>query len=296
MAYKGPNEAVGPGSSTDNALVRWDNTTGFLIQDSSAILSDSDALSGLTQLDVDNIRVDGNTISSTDTNGDLTLSPDGTGNIEVSNGNVNLGEGSLTVDPGASGDSFVQFDINTTNEYRLGVDDDDSDKFKLSQGNALGTNDTFVMTSGGTRTLPLQPCFRARNNSVISNVTGDSTNYTVIFNTEVFDIGSNYDISTGLFTAPVDGIYLFCANVLFSGITSSHTGGIIQFNPSSGIVNRFFEGSPAAIRAGSLMALGGSAIYQLSASDTMSIQLRFSNGSKVVDINTNSIFEGYLLG
>ena len=35
------------------------------------------------QLDADNIRIDGNTISSTDTNGNIALSPDGTGGIGV---------------------------------------------------------------------------------------------------------------------------------------------------------------------------------------------------------------------
>jgi hypothetical protein len=34
-------------------------------------------------LNVDNIRIDGNTISSTDTNGDITLDPDGTGKVYV---------------------------------------------------------------------------------------------------------------------------------------------------------------------------------------------------------------------
>jgi hypothetical protein len=38
----------------------------------------------VTQIDVDNIRIDGNTISSTDTNGDISLSPNGTGAVEVS--------------------------------------------------------------------------------------------------------------------------------------------------------------------------------------------------------------------
>lgn len=83
MAYKGPNEAIGPGSSTDNALSRWDGTDGFVLQNSGAILNDSDALSGLTQLDVDNIRIDGNTISSTDSNGNVILAPDGTGVVSV---------------------------------------------------------------------------------------------------------------------------------------------------------------------------------------------------------------------
>ena len=36
-----------------------------------------------TQLNTDNIRIDGNTISSTDTNGDITLDPNGTGDVVV---------------------------------------------------------------------------------------------------------------------------------------------------------------------------------------------------------------------
>ena len=36
------------------------------------------------QLNVDNLRLDGNTISSTDTNGDITIDPDGTGQISLS--------------------------------------------------------------------------------------------------------------------------------------------------------------------------------------------------------------------
>ena len=41
----------------------------------------STALAGITQLDVDNIRVDGNTISSTNTNGNIVINPDGTGRV-----------------------------------------------------------------------------------------------------------------------------------------------------------------------------------------------------------------------
>jgi hypothetical protein len=73
---------VGPASATDNALVRFDATTGKLVQNSVATLSDAGALAGLTQLDVDNIRVDGNIISSTNTNGDIDLQPNGTGVVD----------------------------------------------------------------------------------------------------------------------------------------------------------------------------------------------------------------------
>lgn len=46
----GSGNVVGPGSSTDNAVVRYNGTTGLLIQNSVAILSDSGVLSGLTGL------------------------------------------------------------------------------------------------------------------------------------------------------------------------------------------------------------------------------------------------------
>ena len=36
---------------------------------------------------------------------------------------INNQSAELTIDPGASGDSFIQFDINTTGEFRVGVDD-----------------------------------------------------------------------------------------------------------------------------------------------------------------------------
>lgn len=45
--------------------------------------STTNSLAGLQQLDVDNIRIDGNEISSTDVNGNISLNPNGTGVIDV---------------------------------------------------------------------------------------------------------------------------------------------------------------------------------------------------------------------
>lgn len=42
------------------------------------------SLAGLTELAVDNINVNGNTISATDTNGNITLAPNGTGTVDAS--------------------------------------------------------------------------------------------------------------------------------------------------------------------------------------------------------------------
>ena len=54
LSFSGPGtgDVVGPSSSTDNAVVRFDGTTGKLIQNSLAILSDSGDLSGLNSLTI----------------------------------------------------------------------------------------------------------------------------------------------------------------------------------------------------------------------------------------------------
>ncbi|MCW5950985.1 MAG: hypothetical protein KIT69_01820 [Propionibacteriaceae bacterium] len=61
-------DVFGPGSSTDNALVRFDSTTGKIIQNSGAILDDSDNLTGLNSLtstNISNTTFNGDTINGT---------------------------------------------------------------------------------------------------------------------------------------------------------------------------------------------------------------------------------------
>lgn len=77
-----------PESVTDDALVKFDGTTGKVIQNSVGILTDAGALSGITQLDVDNIRIDGNSISSTDAAGNINFEPDTTGLVFINSGDA----------------------------------------------------------------------------------------------------------------------------------------------------------------------------------------------------------------
>jgi len=105
------------------------------------------------QLNVDNIRIDGNTISSTDTNGNISLDPDGTGDVIVASGNFGIGtsspahlvdaivasgsatarfgtthnsgdnDGTVIISNGGSGDAMLRFDYEGTNtdRARIGV-------------------------------------------------------------------------------------------------------------------------------------------------------------------------------
>ena len=53
-----------------------------------ALGASSTAIAGVTQLDVDNVRINGNTISSTDSNGDIVLDPNGSGTVDVNSSRI----------------------------------------------------------------------------------------------------------------------------------------------------------------------------------------------------------------
>lgn len=67
------NKVVGPGSSTDNAVARFDGTSGLLIQDSGVILDDANDLSGLNSIafssgpTIDEFSTDGTLSGNSDT-------------------------------------------------------------------------------------------------------------------------------------------------------------------------------------------------------------------------------------
>jgi hypothetical protein len=92
--------ATAPSTTYANQL--WYDTANNILkirnEDNDAFISlftlDQSA-DAVTQIDVDNIRIDGNTISSTDTNGDITLTPNGTGEVNlVDNDKLTFGAGS----------------------------------------------------------------------------------------------------------------------------------------------------------------------------------------------------------
>ena len=82
-------------TSVTNAMLSGSIANAKLANSSITIGSDAVALgatqtdlNGITSLDVDNITVDGNTISTTNTNGNLNLDPNGTGTVDVSSARI----------------------------------------------------------------------------------------------------------------------------------------------------------------------------------------------------------------
>ncbi len=107
-----------------------------------------------------------------------------------------------------------------TNNRTITFPDATDTVVELTQSQAL-TNKTLTAPSISSPAFTTsvintsQPAFSAYLLTTVANVTGNGAAYTIIFDTESFDQGSNFNSGTGIFTAPTTGMYLFRWNVVF---------------------------------------------------------------------------------
>ena len=155
-------------TNTNGNITLTPNGAGIVETLADVNFGSSGDLSTLTvvgQLNADNLRLDGNTISSTNANGNITLTPNGTGVVETVN-DVNFG---------TSGDNSTLTVIGQLNADNLRVD-----------GNTISstnTNGSVTVTSNGTGTV------------VLGNVTGGTA--------ITYDSTVAYDSSISPSNAPV---------------------------------------------------------------------------------------------
>lgn len=91
-ASGGGGDVTASANMFDHTMIRGDGGAKG-VQDTGILVSDADAMSLITKLGVDNLQLDANTLSSTNTNGDISLTPDGTGVVNVGNaGDIVLGD------------------------------------------------------------------------------------------------------------------------------------------------------------------------------------------------------------
>lgn len=145
-----------------------------------------------------------------------------------------------------------------------------------------GTTTCITTSSSGYVTQPVQPSFLAYNSATDSDVTGDGTEYTVIFDTEVRDRTSAYNNSTGVFTAQITGDYLLNARVLVSGLTTATTQFELKIVTSNRTYNNFELHAPAN---GDYKECELTVVADMDINDTAYVVIRVTNGTKVVDVN-----------
>jgi len=137
-----------------------------------------------------------------------------TGNVGVGETSPNLGSSGtgLHIKGAASKDGvikldsqtadrsgIVQFTENGTDKWRIGYDAA-SNHLEFTRS---GVADRMIISDDGYVTMPNQPVFQAYT------LNSGSTNSDLVYPNTRINIGNHYSTSTGRFTAPVAGTYLF---------------------------------------------------------------------------------------
>ena len=142
-----------PGLTTDNAVIRWDGTSGDGQLNSGIIIDDSNVITGVTSLTVDNLLINGNTISST-AGTDLLITPLG-GQQIVLDGTIIIDAGVVTGATSITSTEFVgggvgltalngtQVTSGTLPAARIGNDSIVEGKLNVSNGPTNG----YVLTA-----------------------------------------------------------------------------------------------------------------------------------------------------
>lgn len=194
----------------------------------------------------------------------------------------------LTINPGDTTDSYLQFSINNTDEWRIGGDATD-DSYRISQGSALGTNDVLNIDANGIVLTPLQSlAFNKLNEE--ADVTGDGTDHSigsVTASTAIVDQNSDMTEGNGsgtpaIFTAPVDGLYELFISMNWNGnpvstiivfiVTSNRTYRVFN-SPMRGKVTNFYGGQAR-------LSCTNTVIADMDASDTAVFHYQGSGGVK----------------
>lgn len=160
-----------------------------------------------------------------------------------------------------------------------------SSVLKVNEIQNTGGTTAMTIDSSGRISQPATPSFFATRDAG----TFTANNSVIIFNSVRHNIGSHYDNTTGVFTVPVDGIYLINFS-LISGNTSL-VEGEIQVNG-----NRILNGRNYSGASGTQNAISGSAVLQLSANDAVRILLLGSSSIYGSGGGYYDTFSGHQLG
>lgn len=135
-----------------------------------------------------------------------------------------------------------------------------------------------------------------RFSAYLSTNTDYSNGDVIVFDTEEYDPGSDYNTATGIYTVPVNGVYLFNVGVTLNTPTSGQRYGfVIVVNTGAGDVNRFIH--IIDTNSTSDLYLNGSREFELSQGDLVKVDVfEGSSGTETVRGQSSaSFFQGRLV-
>lgn len=172
------------------------------------------------------------------------------------------------------------------------------DVANLTSGSGISiTNAPGSITIASTTVPPvLTPVFIARKTATASDVTGDGTNYTIIFDTADSNVGAAYDTATGVFTAPDTDDYTFMFCVETADIGLAHTLMDIKIVTGAGKEAHGFYGNPYVSAVSGRLQISQSVAMVIAAADTVHVSFTVSNGTKTVDVVGAATYETWFAG
>ncbi len=270
------NLVTGPAAATDNALARFDGTTGKIIQNGVVTEDDTGNIS-------QSASVAGASLSILTANTSNTASATAFHQCQVAGSTAS--------------DAYYEANINGGQAWVWGLDNSDSDAWVLSASATPGTTNVMRASTAGEINYPLQPAFLAYVGTTITNVTGDGTEYTVIFDNEVYDQNADFNLGTSTFTAPVTGRYFLQFSILVTGgtVIGAANARIVTSNRTYNNTMILSPGSTSAC------SMNMSVLADMDAADTATFTTATTDtGGKIDDVsgttsgNLRTFVSGYL--
>ena len=160
-----------------------------------------------------------------------------------------------------------------------------------SANSAISFSTGLKIDNAGHVTKPLQPYFHAYRSSDQTNYNPTSLGEPVLFNAEILDINGDFNTSTGLFTAPVDGTYWFIGSAYSS--TNNWQQVWLAINTGAGAARATYTDVVISLRS----VVNGVFYVHLDANDTVGLH-PYTGASSSVTVNSSANhtwFKGGLL-
>jgi hypothetical protein len=225
-------------TSVLTALVTTTNlqVTNIKANDGTAALSIADTTGNITvttQLTVDNLNLSGNTISSTDTNGNVVIAPNGTGDVYLDADTIRVGDSGANVTITSNGAGDLILNTNSgTNSGSITIED--------------GANGNIALAPNGTGQVTISTTLDLTNLEVTNIKAKDGTaSITLANSTGVATFSANPILNAGTANGVV---YLNASKVATSGSALTFDGTTIGWNAANIILSGVSTAASALFR------------------------------------------------